>query len=372
MDNQDLEQLPIQLKTPGGNRGKWTTEEERYADQIIVEFSSGTLDIPAGESLRAYLAKMLNCDPMRISKRYRGDGSIGNRTFVPLSRIESNAEAIRNSILRLNTLREAWINKLSQLEPCKPYKRRSAVDTSEFSVTQQIIHFRYESFMRTSLRSILRSDEEVNEAMQTVSHFCRSLQHIPSTNDVELAIERNIVTLSQLYAILISGCCQVDDPVLRHLHQAIANYVVFKSLENDKKDSKLIPGFRKSLFNSMKEEEELSMPAPTSRTSEVGVGVSSSSGSSSNFIQKLPGGEGSSSTLNSSDVGDKETGKRKLEDREKDGLKKKSKKDSEGEGEPSGQQPGTDHFKSMASNLMQLANVSVFLKEQEKRESDDD
>lgn len=38
-----------------------------------------------GTTLRNYLSKVLNCDPMRITKKYTGNNLIGERTFRPLS-----------------------------------------------------------------------------------------------------------------------------------------------------------------------------------------------------------------------------------------------------------------------------------------------
>ena len=59
------ELVPLELKQTTLRRGKWTTEEENYAARIIHDFENGTLDVPEGSTLRNYLSKTLNCDPMR-------------------------------------------------------------------------------------------------------------------------------------------------------------------------------------------------------------------------------------------------------------------------------------------------------------------
>ncbi len=52
-----------------------TTEEENYAKRLINEFMRGSLDdCPEETTLRAYLASKLRCAPMRISKKYAGQG----------------------------------------------------------------------------------------------------------------------------------------------------------------------------------------------------------------------------------------------------------------------------------------------------------
>ena len=52
--------------------GRWTAEEERYAQMLIQEFRDGNLeDVDIEEephTLRSFLASKLRCAPKRISK----------------------------------------------------------------------------------------------------------------------------------------------------------------------------------------------------------------------------------------------------------------------------------------------------------------
>jgi hypothetical protein len=41
-------------------KGKWTDEEEAYAEKIIGGFATGILDVPAGTTLRSALSELLN------------------------------------------------------------------------------------------------------------------------------------------------------------------------------------------------------------------------------------------------------------------------------------------------------------------------
>ena len=53
--------------------GKWSPEEEGFANRLVYEFERGSLhDCDDGMTLRSYLAKKLNCAPMRISKKFAG------------------------------------------------------------------------------------------------------------------------------------------------------------------------------------------------------------------------------------------------------------------------------------------------------------
>jgi hypothetical protein len=75
-------------------RGKWTAEEEAYVARVIQDFNSGFLDAPAGTTLRSYLSDKLQCDPMRITKKFTGEACIGKRVFHPAVRSPANSAAI--------------------------------------------------------------------------------------------------------------------------------------------------------------------------------------------------------------------------------------------------------------------------------------
>lgn len=62
-------------------KGKWTMEEEQYANKIINYFNKGLLGIPNGTTLRSYLSEKLNCDPMRITKKFAGASCIGKQVY---------------------------------------------------------------------------------------------------------------------------------------------------------------------------------------------------------------------------------------------------------------------------------------------------
>jgi hypothetical protein len=58
-------------------RGKWTPAEECYATKLINYFNNGQLPLVEGTTLRAFLSKLLDCDPMRISKKFQGGQALG-------------------------------------------------------------------------------------------------------------------------------------------------------------------------------------------------------------------------------------------------------------------------------------------------------
>ena len=51
------------------------------ARHTIQYFGNGLLSVENGTSLRSLLADALNCDPMRISKKFVGEDRIGKKVF---------------------------------------------------------------------------------------------------------------------------------------------------------------------------------------------------------------------------------------------------------------------------------------------------
>ena len=53
-----LSDAMLKKQKAGLRRGKWTTEEENYANRLIHEFKSGLLPLTDGTTLRTFLAKL--------------------------------------------------------------------------------------------------------------------------------------------------------------------------------------------------------------------------------------------------------------------------------------------------------------------------
>jgi hypothetical protein len=69
---------------PRIRKGKWSPTEEAYTLRLMAEFKNGRLPppIPEGTTLRQFLAQALNCDPLRISKKFAGAAQIGKVLVV--------------------------------------------------------------------------------------------------------------------------------------------------------------------------------------------------------------------------------------------------------------------------------------------------
>lgn len=108
-------------KGPPLRRGKWTQEEEAYANRLIQEFKAGLLPLTDGTTLRTFLSKLLNCDPMRISKKFVGSNCIGKQVFrrrtAEINRL--NLEQIQQSRAELSELERRFLDRVAQTNRVK-------------------------------------------------------------------------------------------------------------------------------------------------------------------------------------------------------------------------------------------------------------
>jgi len=116
-------------------RGKWTTEEEAYANRLIQEFKGGLLPLTDGTTLRTFLSKLLNCDPMRISKKFVGQNCIGKQVFkrrqADLDKLTSNDLARNRQIM--GDLEIKFLERLAQTNRCKSGSKDGKYYNDDFS-----------------------------------------------------------------------------------------------------------------------------------------------------------------------------------------------------------------------------------------------
>jgi hypothetical protein len=101
---------------PPLRRGKWTPEEEAFASRLIVEFKAGLLPLTDGTTLRTFLSKLLNCDPMRISKKFVGSNCIGKQVFRRRSADVSNLtpEQVQRTRRELSELEKRFLDRVTK------------------------------------------------------------------------------------------------------------------------------------------------------------------------------------------------------------------------------------------------------------------
>lgn len=93
--------------------GKWTPEEEAYADILIELFVKGQVDLENGSTLRSFLAKKLHCAPMRVTKKYAGKRKgkasyLGKKNSVAIDPVGYQRNMIRLQTAKMNFLKAVY------------------------------------------------------------------------------------------------------------------------------------------------------------------------------------------------------------------------------------------------------------------------
>ncbi|CAM9654335.1 unnamed protein product [Choristocarpus tenellus] len=100
-------------------KGKWTPEEEKYTTRIINDFTRGLLPLAPGTTLRSYLSEKLNCDPMRITKKFAGAACIGKRVFQTAERTPENLSESQRSRRELDDMARKFHARLDSMKPVR-------------------------------------------------------------------------------------------------------------------------------------------------------------------------------------------------------------------------------------------------------------
>jgi len=110
-------------------KGKWPTEETLYVDAVKGAFEDGLLPLPEGVTLRAMLAVQLHCAPMRITKKFAGDTSLGKKMYRRNPECLQPAEWKRRSDERLAAIAHLRQQLCDRLETSPgPFRLDHVVD----------------------------------------------------------------------------------------------------------------------------------------------------------------------------------------------------------------------------------------------------
>jgi hypothetical protein len=135
-------------------KGKWGLEEEIYTNKIIQAFNEGTLAVQNSRvggqlTLRAYLAEKLNCDPMRITKKFTGAACLGKRVYHKVGAPTRTQEEIDGVTRELEQLEKNFRGKVEEVARKKSDEmavstmnllelRDSGIPIDEYSSAQSI------------------------------------------------------------------------------------------------------------------------------------------------------------------------------------------------------------------------------------------
>jgi hypothetical protein len=89
-------------------------EEEEYTSRIIHYFNNGLLTLPEGATLRSYLSDKLNCDPMRVTKKYAGASCLGRRVYHFHNRPQPTVAQIQFAKAELDLLEQRFRQRVEE------------------------------------------------------------------------------------------------------------------------------------------------------------------------------------------------------------------------------------------------------------------
>lgn len=83
-------------------------EEEEYTTRVIHHFSSGLITLPEGKTLRTFLADKLQCDPMRITKKFAGASCLSKKIHTLCERPQFTPQEIEAARVEIERLEERF------------------------------------------------------------------------------------------------------------------------------------------------------------------------------------------------------------------------------------------------------------------------
>jgi hypothetical protein len=84
-------------------------EEEEYATTVIHYFCLGLFTLPAGKTLRTFLADKLSCDPMRITKKFAGASCLSREIRSSCTHPQFTPQEIEEARVELERLEESFM-----------------------------------------------------------------------------------------------------------------------------------------------------------------------------------------------------------------------------------------------------------------------
>ena len=99
-------------------------EEEEYTSRIIQHFSAGLLSLPESATLRSYLSDKLNCDPMRITKKFTGACCLGRRAYQLRDRPRATPAEVEMAKIELDHLEQRFRLRVEHEQSGLPLSRR--------------------------------------------------------------------------------------------------------------------------------------------------------------------------------------------------------------------------------------------------------
>ncbi|RHY84648.1 hypothetical protein DYB31_006996 [Aphanomyces astaci] len=189
---------------PGFRKGKWTDEESKFAEQMAHYFKEGLLPLEKGTMLRMYLAEKLNCEPMRITKKFTGDECIGKQIFRPMPWSPAVEQRIQDAITDLEGLEKAYLarieempmhcmsTKIVRIHDNRPTKRSAKKATQPSCPADDVVlHDHHHTHDAASLLLGFFHQTQVKDQSPSLSDDSPSSSMVLSPNEEDKAVYRS-------------------------------------------------------------------------------------------------------------------------------------------------------------------------------------
>jgi hypothetical protein len=168
--------LYSEICAEGLRKGKWTDEEEKYAATIIFHFENNLLPLSEQResTIRLYLGKKLHCDPMRISKKFAGNNSVGKHFFCKKLEdgIKQTAEALEKAKALREKMRLAFIESVEkEVEAASKRPKRIRIRNRKKKKLQEDQNLLWDGFSDDDLDDLqsLLDDNKAKDAREPLS-----------------------------------------------------------------------------------------------------------------------------------------------------------------------------------------------------------
>eukprot|EP00956_Cyclotella_meneghiniana_P025710 scaffold54222_cov65-Cyclotella_meneghiniana.AAC.1 len=185
----------VEPSTDGGEKstilrgGKWTPEESAYANRLIVEFKEGTLPLPPNNiTLRKFLSGTLGCDPLRITKKFKG-GNGGRVFYQPSNTVYDSSYTMTATRGEVKALEDAFFfNRIAKTKSSSLHAvaDRALLDAFHSSRAGDLIELFCQECNREVLQrqqqkttgQVKASDQSVDEEEQNIEKSNRKETHV--------------------------------------------------------------------------------------------------------------------------------------------------------------------------------------------------
>lgn len=193
-------------------KGKWSFEEEAYSSKLKDIYECGILLQNPNMSLRQFLAHELNCEPMRITKKFKNQ--IGKTQYIPapsgypddfLNKEREELESLKlqfeESLVQKKSVQQVQqINVTPPVQPVQPVQPiHVAQQVQPIQPMQQVQYMQYMHQMQQQINQVHQQVQQVQYVQQEQQTQLQSIDQIMSKKEyIEYSVYNGACVLIHL------------------------------------------------------------------------------------------------------------------------------------------------------------------------------